>query len=391
VRGLAAGWSEERILATLESASGTPLPQNVRHTIADWAREYERVHLHRDVAIVEAPDPATLDLWLADPALGAGLSRRLTPTVALVRPTVVNEVATVLDQRGVEIWAINYALDPPQVLDLPQPDTVVVTPEDDDPYLRYRLARFAELRAGEDERGATYAISPGSLARAKAQGQSIDETLAFLGYKARTGLSPDDVLTLRGWSGSYQPFQFARVRVVELPPTADWGDLSRVKALRPLILRILTTNLALIAEERWPQLEAALTARGIALHEGLTVQPQAEKRSAAQRAAVDLGLRRRASWSMASPRPPSAPPSAGGCNRSRGGNSSISSSRRSKPIRHWCSSTRSRTSAAPRFARSSRTNWKCAAVPTTSTASVAIGRGTRLPAQQYPRIALSSE
>ncbi len=290
VRGLAAGWSEERILATLESASGTPLPQNVRHTIADWAREYERVHLHRDVAIVEAPDPATLDLWLADPALGAGLSRRLTPTVALVRPTVVNEVATVLDQRGVEIWAINYALDPPQVLDLPQPDTIVVTPEDDDPYLRYRLARFAELRAGEDERGATYAISPGSLARAKAQGQSIDETLAFLGYKARTGLSPDDVLTLRGWSGSYQPFQFARVRVVELPPTADWGDLSRVKALRPLILRILTTNLALIAEERWPQLEAALTARGIALHEGLTVQPQAEKRSAAQRAAVDLGL-----------------------------------------------------------------------------------------------------
>ena len=290
VRGLAAGWTEERIVGTLESASSGTLPQNVRHTLADWAREYERVHLHRDVTIIEAPDAATLDRWLADPALGKGLSRRLTPTVALVISEVANTVATVLDQRGVELWAINYALDPPQVLDLVRPDTIVVNPEDDDPYLRYRLAAFADVQAAEEGRSATFAISPASLARAQGQGQTIDEVLAFLGYKARAGLSPDDVLTLRGWSGFYQPFQFARVRVVELPPTANWGDLSRVKALRPLILRILTTNLALVAEERWPQLEAALVARGITLNEGLDIQPQTEKRSAAQRAAVDLGL-----------------------------------------------------------------------------------------------------
>lgn len=290
VRGLAAGWTLDRIIDTLETASGSPLPQNVRHTLGDWSREYERIHLHRDTTILEAPDPATLERWLADPALGAALPRRLTPTIALVRANAVNELALVLGQRGAEVWSINYALDPPQALDLRGPDTVVVTPEDDDPYLRYRLARFADWREGAEWRGATYAISPESLARAKRSGQSIDEVLAFLGYKARTGLSPDDVLTLRGWSGFYKPFQFARVRVVELPPTADWGDLIRVKALRPLILRILSTNLALIAEERWPQLETALRHRGITLHEGLSVQPQAERRSAAQRAAVNLGL-----------------------------------------------------------------------------------------------------
>jgi hypothetical protein len=290
VRGLAAGWTEARIVGTLEAASSGPLPQNVRHTLADWAREYERIHLHRDVTIIEAPDKDTLDGWLADPALGKGLSRRLTPTVALVNSEVANMVATVLDQRGVELWSINYALDPPQVLDLVRPDTIVVNPEDDDPYLRYRLATFAELQGKDDARRATFTISPASLARAQEGGQTIDEVLALLGYKARAGLSPDDVLTLRGWSGFYQPFQFARVRVVELPPTANWGDLSRVKALRPLILRILTTNLALVAEERWPQLETALVARGITLHEGLSIQPQTEKRSAAQRAAVDLGL-----------------------------------------------------------------------------------------------------
>jgi hypothetical protein len=136
----------------------------------------------------------------------------------------------------------------------------------------------------------TYRISPASLARAKEGGQTIDEILSFLGYKTRAGLSPDDVLTLRGWSGYYEPFQWAKVRAVELPPTANWGDLSRVKALRPLILRILTSSLALVAEEHWPQLEAALIARGITLKAGLNVQPQAEKRSAAQKAAASLGL-----------------------------------------------------------------------------------------------------
>ncbi len=290
VRGLAAGWSEARIVETLETGARTALPQNVRHTLADWSREYERVHLRRDAAILEAPDAATLDGWLADPALAASVTRRLTPTVALVRNAEVHDVATALDRRGVEVWATNYALDPPQVLDLPQAATVIINPEDDDPYLRHRLQRFADWRSGDEGTGATYAISPTSLARAKAEGQTIDDVLSFLGYKARAGLSPDDVLTLRGWSGYYAPFQWAKVRAVELPPTANWGDVSRVKALRPLILRILTSSLALVAEERWPQLEAALTARGIALQSGLDVQPQAERRSAAQRTAASLGL-----------------------------------------------------------------------------------------------------
>lgn len=290
VRGLAAGWTEERIVATLEGAAGTALPQNVRHTIADWSREYERVHLYRDATILEAPDAATLDRWLADPALAPNLPRRLTPTVAVIRNAGVNDVATLLDRRGVELWSINYALDPPQVVDLPKPDTIVITPEDDDPYLRYRLDRFADMHEGSEERGASYRISPASLARAKENGQTIDEVLSFLGYKTRAGLSPDDILTLRGWSGFYEPFHWAQVRAVELPPTANWGDLSRVKALRPLILRILTSSLALVAEDHWPQLEAALTARGIVLKAGLNVQPQSEKRSAAQKTAASLGL-----------------------------------------------------------------------------------------------------
>jgi hypothetical protein len=289
VRGLAAGWTEGRIVELLE-ASATNLPQNVRHTIGDWVREYERIHLHRDATILEAPDAATLDGWLADDRVAPFLVRRLAPTVALVRAAEVNALSTRLEGQGTEVWSVNYALDPPQVLDLKVPATLLIAPEDDDPYLRYRLDRFADSQ-GRNERGwLSYQISPESLRRAKEQGQTIDDVLSFLGYKARTGLSPDDVLTLRGWSGYYAPFQWAQVRAVELPPTVSWGDLTRIKALRSLILRVLNASLALVAEEQWPQLEAALTARGITLVSGLGVQPQADRQSAAQKAAASLGV-----------------------------------------------------------------------------------------------------
>lgn len=290
VRGLAAGWTEERIVELLESAAATSLPQNVRHTIGDWAREYERIHLYRDATILEAPDAATLDGWLADARVAPFLVRRLAPTVALVRAAEVNVLSTRLEGQGTEVWAINYALDPPQVLDLKAPATLLIAPEDDDPYLRYRLERFADLKGRNERNWLSYQISRESLHRAKEQGQTIDEVLSFLGYKARTGLSPDDVLTLRGWSGYYAPFQWAQVRAVELPPTVSWGDLTRIKALRSLVLRVLNASLALVSEEQWPQLEAALTARGITLTDGLAVQAQSEKQSAAQKAAASLGV-----------------------------------------------------------------------------------------------------
>ncbi len=301
VRGLEAGWTEERVVGLLEERSGAPLPQNVRQTLHDWAREYERIHLYRDATLLEAPDAATLDGWLADPKLASLLDRRLTATTALLRPSGATAAATGLERRGVAVTVFNYALDAPQTLDFVGPDRVIIAPEDDDPYLRYRLDRFADRDDGAavGDTGPGGAAIPGSigyrigresLARARVGGQTIDEILSFLGYKARVGLSPDDVLTLRGWSGYYAPFRWAKVRAVELPPTVSWGDLSRVKALRPLILRVLSASLALVSEEHWPELEAALLARGIGLKGGLLAQPAAERESAARRVADSLGL-----------------------------------------------------------------------------------------------------
>ncbi|HET8628436.1 MAG TPA: helicase-associated domain-containing protein [Thermomicrobiales bacterium] len=292
VRGLAAGWTEERIVAMLEGGAGAPLPQNVRHTLGDWAREYERVHLRRAAALLETPDAATLDRLLARPAVAGYVDRRLAPTVALLRADVPAALADAIEAAGAMAQVVDYAVDEPQILDLNGPGEIVVSRWDDEPYLDYRLARFADRGAPADGRsaGATYRVDQQSLARARENGVTIDEILSFLGYKARVGLSPDDIVTLRGWAGYYTPFRYAGVRAVELPPTVNWGDLNRVKALRPLILRILSASLALIREDHWPEFEAALTARGIALKPGLGAPAAGAKRAGAQRAAERAGM-----------------------------------------------------------------------------------------------------
>ncbi|HEX5501443.1 MAG TPA: helicase-associated domain-containing protein, partial [Thermomicrobiales bacterium] len=293
VRGLAAGWTEERIVATLEGGAGAPLPQNVRHTLADWAREYERVHLRRAATLLETPDAATLDRLLGRPAVAARLDRRLAPTVALLRADAPGALADAIELAGVMAQVVDYAADEPQLLDLNGPGEIVVSRWDDEPYLDYRLARFADRDAPADGRspgGALYRVDRDSLARARENGVTIDEILSFLGYKARVGLSPDDIVTLRGWAGYYTPFRYAGVRAVELPPTVNWGDLNRVKALRPLIERILSASLALIREDNWPAFEAELTARGIALKPGLGTPAADGKRPGAQRTAERLGL-----------------------------------------------------------------------------------------------------
>ena len=280
VRGLAAGWTEEAIVATLEGEAGAPLPQNVRRSLRGWATDYERIRLRRGAALLEVGEPAELDALLADPATAGCVERRLAPTVALLRDSEPGTVAPLAARYGPRLAAIDYVVDRPRVLDVRSPGELVVAADADEPYLHYRLARFADRQDGAAARegapgdggagpvgapGATYAITPASLARARASGYTIDDVLSFLGFKARTGLAADDVLTLRGWAGYYAPFRHARARVVEAPPTASWGDLSRVRALRPLIARVLSARLALIREEDWPRFEAALAARGIAL------------------------------------------------------------------------------------------------------------------------------
>ncbi|MGZ6389157.1 MAG: helicase-associated domain-containing protein [Ktedonobacterales bacterium] len=84
----------------LESLSGSPLPTNVSTTLADWARQAERVRLSHNVTLLEVTNTTLLDALLADRAAARWIERRLTPTTALLTEEAVAATRAWLLRRG---------------------------------------------------------------------------------------------------------------------------------------------------------------------------------------------------------------------------------------------------------------------------------------------------
>lgn len=94
------GYDSVDLRQRLESLSGSPLPTNVSTTLADWARQAERVRLSHNVALLEVANAALLDALLADPAAARWIQRRLTPTAALLTEEGVAATQSWLLRRG---------------------------------------------------------------------------------------------------------------------------------------------------------------------------------------------------------------------------------------------------------------------------------------------------
>lgn len=94
------GWSAADMVSRLEALAGAELPANVRVTISDWERHIERVRLTPNVSVLEVREPAVLDALLADATAASWVTRRLTPTAALLRRDAVEAVRAWLLKRG---------------------------------------------------------------------------------------------------------------------------------------------------------------------------------------------------------------------------------------------------------------------------------------------------
>ena len=97
----ARGWSAADVTAWLESlAGGSALPQNVRATLDDWARNAARLRLTPEATILTVREAKLLDALLADPSSAGWILRRLGPLHALLAPDVAPSVRTWLLRKG---------------------------------------------------------------------------------------------------------------------------------------------------------------------------------------------------------------------------------------------------------------------------------------------------
>lgn len=84
--------SPEEIAGFLNTNTGKALPQNVAHSIADWARMLKRLTIQR-VTLIQVDDPAVLDELLASRKTRRMVLLRLSPTTAIANLPDVSESA----------------------------------------------------------------------------------------------------------------------------------------------------------------------------------------------------------------------------------------------------------------------------------------------------------
>ena len=272
VRGLDRGWIGKEILETLETANDGPLPQSVRFSIEEWIALYEQLSLREAATLLEADNAEALEGWLADPVLAALLGERLGPTALLVPAgnavRVASRIAKLGRLQGADrLVQIDYAQPLEKALHLPEPDVIEIKPELTEPYLRYRVEAFAEPLV-ETDRAGRYRITRESVRLAAEAGWSGDRIALFL-VKASGEDLPDELLVqLLGWSGLLPPLQTELLVAVALPAKPiGWETLLQIPSIAPLIRAVPAPELALVAPDDLPALQAELAERGLALQE----------------------------------------------------------------------------------------------------------------------------
>ncbi len=271
LRGLDRGITGAMVVDTLEKAARTPLPQNVRYSIDEWVHLYERIHLRRSAVLLEANSAAQMERWQRDAALEAHLAHRIGERMALVLAADLPEVLGHLKRLGEAARHFDYSRPGHNALILAEPAEIEVPIRYDEPYIRYRLGRFATL-VGQDGKGLHFRLTPETVRRATDNGTDGAEILRYLAERGDGSLPADIVVRVRGWSGGFPSFRYQRAVAVEAPPGVTWDDLDGVREIRTLLLREINDDVALVATENIERLRAALAERGIRLEPGLTDQ-----------------------------------------------------------------------------------------------------------------------
>jgi len=215
-RGLSQGWDIPRVIRFLEGISGEPLPSNVRRSLEDWHRRFNRVRIYRRVTLVRSGE----DGLPADPSLrplGEGLGWTGERAEAL---------AARWRARGIRPWMSGFRSE-----DLRNQ----VVAEDSGilrwtgPFPHPGVERLLEPFTERTPEG--FRITEASLQAGREAGLSLSEILQRLQQVHRGPLPAGLLARLLTWS--------------EHPPRARWEPVILLRMDRPEILEALCREPAL--------------------------------------------------------------------------------------------------------------------------------------------------
>jgi len=261
-RAVREGLEVPAILAFLEAHAGTGVPDTVAFTLRDWARRQERIRILRQAAVLEFPDPASLDAHLVAMDLAGTGARRVGERWVLVPRGDRRTVTRCLGQNY--FTDLDYAATLPPCLELSPDLEVRELPERSRIDLDRLLGRFTERDADGRRR-----ITPESLRGAPEQGLSAPAVVELVEELA-VGGAPAALRELaEAAAGGLGPVAVGPVSALVADNPAELARLLELDVVSRRLLRVAGGGVALVEPGSEDALREAMDRLGVPLDPGL--------------------------------------------------------------------------------------------------------------------------
>jgi hypothetical protein len=256
------GWTARRVAEYLEKAGEAPLPQNVARTLEEWGGLHRRIVIHRRAALAQTVTPEAMDHLLADEALAAHLSRRLTPTVALLRSSkdVVPRLMRNLQKQGLPPARTAHPGDARRPsLTLADDGRLIFAHKVPSIFLFTTLGRFIEL--GDD---GLWRLTPAAVVRALDSGLGVDDILKELTDLHRGALPAWAVKAVKSWGKYYGDARLETLTLIQFRDAAALRELLDDPELSPYLQPFIASRgLARIDAAHQDKIRHLLAERGV--------------------------------------------------------------------------------------------------------------------------------
>jgi hypothetical protein len=214
--------------------------------------------------LLEAPDEATMDRWLASPAVEQLVERRLAPNFALLSGVAGASARDALATVAGDLRIVDAA-EPLKALAYTRntSDLVVDTP-DLNLFLRASVRRIAEEMPDTGNR-ACFRLTRSSIESAIAGGLSAEQILSDLDLVLGGRIPPGLRLRIKGWTGAYGLAGIGQVAVLSTPDATSFRELRADPELGQLLLAQITSASGLVRIEDLGLIRARLAERGIGI------------------------------------------------------------------------------------------------------------------------------
>ena len=251
---LESGSTLEKLLTTLETTSGRPLPQNVAVDLREWAALREQVTIYRRARLLEFPNSAGRDA-VAPRLAGLPVGDRFL----LVTAGLAAHLRTAK--------RVDYGQPLARCLSAKEDGLVTVILQPDDLLLGTQLNRWAERLDGGQWR-----LSQASVAAAVAGGLPLAELLKLLAERLVGRLPPLLEVALRAWAGEQSRVAVAGVTVLQCSQPAVFEAIVTSPKLRRYLRGEVAPDLVIVDQAKVAEFEEQLRWAGLQVTGELSVK-----------------------------------------------------------------------------------------------------------------------